>query len=82
VNKRTIRPLAPTLIALGLAAGLALGGCHRKKANELIPQNEPTAPSSEWVAQNPTEPAVPVTLPKTPMTNAPPSSPAPSPASK
>jgi len=82
VNQRTIKPLAPALIALGLAAGLALGGCKRQEAEDLIPKNEPTAPSSEWVAQNPTEPAVPVTLPKTPMTNAPPPSPAPSPAAR
>ena len=80
MNQRKTRPIA--LIAIGLAAGLALAGCKRQQAEDLIPQNEPTAKSSEWVAQNPTEPAVPVTLPNTPMTNAPPASPAPSPAAK
>lgn len=33
--------------------------------------SEPAAPSSEWVQPNPTEPAVPVQLPETPMTNVP-----------
>ena len=32
---------------------------------EGVPEPEPTAPSSEWVEPNPTEPAVPVTLPET-----------------
>ena len=35
---------------------------------EAAPSDQPTAPSSEWVQENPTEPAVPVNLPDTPMT--------------
>jgi len=32
---------------------------------------EQLPPSSEWIQANPTEPSVPVELPKTPMTNVP-----------
>lgn len=56
------------LAPLGLA--LALAACGSQEA-EQAPAAEPEAPSSEWVAENPTEPAVPVDLPTTAMTNAP-----------
>lgn len=65
---RSRRPAAAAL--LGLAV-LALGACSGKQAEEQTATAEPTAASSEWVAENPTEPAVPVDLPKTPMTSAP-----------
>lgn len=55
---------------LGLAV-LALGACSGEKTEQQAASAEPTAASSEWVAENPTEPAVPVDLPKTPMTSAP-----------
>ena len=55
-------------------AALALAACSGK-APEQPAQSEAAAtpPSSEWVAENPTEPAVPVKLPDTAMTEAPPS---------
>lgn len=54
-----------TLIPLTAAAALlALAGCS-KPAEQQAASSEPTAPSSEWVAENPTEPAVPVNLPNT-----------------
>lgn len=55
------------LAPLGLA--LALAACGSQEAAQA--PAEPEAPSSEWVAENPTEPAVPVDLPTTAMTNAP-----------
>lgn len=55
---------------LPLAVLLALSACG-KQAETSQAADEPTAPSSEWVMENPTEPAVPVDLPTTPMTNAP-----------
>jgi hypothetical protein len=55
---------------LPLATMLALSACG-KPAETGQAADEPTAPSSEWVQENPTEPAVPVDLPTTPMTNAP-----------
>jgi len=55
---------------LPLAALLALAACG-KQVDQDQANAEPTAPSSEWVQENPTEPAVPVDLPTTPMTNAP-----------
>lgn len=58
--------------AIGLAA-LALTACQSEKAPQQAANDEPTAASSEWVAENPTEAAVPVDLPKTEMTSAPPS---------
>ncbi|MFN3516276.1 MAG: hypothetical protein ACK4YM_03835 [Novosphingobium sp.] len=62
------------LAPLGLA--LVLAACGSQQA-EQPPAAEPEAPSSEWVAENPTEPAVPVTLPTTAMTNVPASEAAP-----
>ncbi|MFM6949997.1 MAG: hypothetical protein ACKOW1_03120 [Novosphingobium sp.] len=50
--------------AASAAALLALAGCS-KPAEQQAASSEPTAPSSEWVAENPTEPAVPVNLPNT-----------------
>ena len=55
---------------LPLVAVLALAACG-KPAETGEAADEPTAPSSEWVAENPTEAAVPVDLPTTAMTNAP-----------
>lgn len=57
---------------LPLAAVLALAACG-KPADTAQPaaSDEPTEVSTEWTAQNPTEPAVPVDLPTTKMTNAP-----------
>lgn len=72
----------PIALPLAAAALLSLGACSKPaedKAGEQAASAEPTAPSSEWVAENPTEPAVPVELPKTPMTNAPEASAAPAP---
>lgn len=68
-----------TLIPLtATAALLALAGCS-KPAERQAASAEPTAPSSEWVAENPTEPAVPVNLPNSSATRAasPKASPAP-----
>jgi hypothetical protein len=59
---------------LALAGALALAACGGEKAEQAATDQaagEPTAASSEFVAENPTEPAVPVNLPTTPMTNAP-----------
>lgn len=54
------------LLALGLAAiTLTIGGCKKEASTE------PTAQSSDFVAENPTESAVPVNLPTTAMTNTP-----------
>lgn len=67
MTKRIVYPLA-------LAGALALAACGGEKAEQAASEQaagEPTAPSSELVAENPTEPAVPVNLPTTPMTNAP-----------
>ena len=55
---------------------LALAAGGSKPAETGQAAGEPTAPSSEWVELNPTEPAVPVALPTTPMTNAPEPAPA------
>jgi len=62
--------VSPRLSLALAAATLALAACSSKPADEAA-MGEPTAPSSEWVAENPTEPAVPVDLPTTPMTNVP-----------
>jgi hypothetical protein len=56
------------LAPLGLA--LALAACGSQEA-EQAPAAEPAAQSSEFVAESPTDPAVPVDLPSTAMTNAP-----------
>lgn len=44
---------------------------HRASVAQGAARAEPTVASSDWVEPNPTEPAVPVTLPSTAMTNAP-----------
>lgn len=54
--------LIPVSTAASAAAVLALAGCS-KPAEQEAASTEPTAPSSEWVAENPTEPAVEVNLP-------------------
>ena len=65
--------MPPVSFRLGLALPLlALAACGSKtEAQRDQAAGEPTAPASEWVEPNPTESAVPVTLPTTPMTNAP-----------
>lgn len=65
--RHSIRPAA-LLLAPAL---LALGGCDKAKEPEPAPSAEAVAPSSEWVAENPTEPAVPVNLPNTPVEGTP-----------
>lgn len=77
---------APIFTGMTAAALLALGGCS-KPAEEQAASAEPTAPSSEWVAENPTEPAVDVNLPDSSATTAPteaasPAAAAPPPAAK
>lgn len=66
---------SPNLLILALGgAALALGGCSGKQAEPAASEaaaTEPTAASADWTAQNPTDPAVPVNLPKTEMTNVP-----------
>lgn len=62
-------PLAPIFTGMTAATLLALGGCS-KPADEVPAAAEPTAPSSEWVAENPTEPAVDVNLPASSATGA------------
>lgn len=59
-----LRLVAPALALLVLAA------CG-SSPEEAAPTDQPTVPSSEWVQQNPTEPAVPVNLPDTVLTPAP-----------
>jgi hypothetical protein len=51
------------------AALLALAACDAPPADERVMGETP--PDSEWVAENPTEPAVPVDLPEVEMTNVP-----------
>ena len=72
----SIRVLAP---ALALAAALALGACQKQPAPDQPPAGETVAPKDEWTAQNPTESAVPVEVPTTPMTNVPAEAASPSP---
>jgi hypothetical protein len=57
----------------------ALAACGGTPSDENRTAGEPTAPSREWVAENPTEPAVPVDLPTAAMTNVPPPTPSASP---
>ena len=67
-------PTSPLKFAFALplaALPLALAACGPKAEKSEQAAAEPTAPSSEWVEQNPTEAAVPVTVPDTPMTNVP-----------
>lgn len=66
----TRTPLAPLFTGMTAAALLALSGCS-KPAEEASAAAEPTAPSSEYVAENPTEPAVDVNLPASSATSAP-----------
>lgn len=77
--------LTPIFTGMTAAALLTLSGCS-KPAEEQAANAEPTAPSSEWVAENPSEAAVPVDLPKTEMTTtvetASPTEAAPPPAAK
>jgi type IV secretory pathway VirJ component len=66
--------MSPNLLILALGgAALALGGCSGKSAAPAASEAaaEPTAVSTDWTVQNPTDPAVPVNLPTTKMTNAP-----------
>jgi len=58
------------LFVLPLFALAACGG-KSSESEKAAASAEPTAPSSEWVEPNPTEPAVPVALPTTAMTNVP-----------
>lgn len=60
----TLTPIAAT------AALLALAGCSKPAQQQSAAATTPTAPSSEWVAENPTEPAVPVNLPNASATGA------------
>jgi hypothetical protein len=57
------------VFALPLFAVAACGS--KTEAERDRAAGEPTATSSQWVEPNPTEPAMPVELPKTPMTNVP-----------
>lgn len=61
----------PALLQAGAAAALlfALAACDAPSVDERVAGETP--PASDWVAENPTEPAVPVTLPDAEMTNVP-----------
>lgn len=59
-----------SILPFALLPLLALAACG-PKADQSKATDEPAAPSSEWAKENPTEPAIPVDLPTTPMTNAP-----------
>lgn len=48
----------------------SLSACHAKKTEQMSSSAEHPVSSNKWVRENPTEPAVPVNLPKTIMTNA------------
>jgi hypothetical protein len=75
----------PSILPLALLAPLALAACGPKAdTTQAAASNEPVAASTDWTMQNPTDPAVPVELPKTAMTNAPvdAASPAPTPSGK
>lgn len=69
----------PTMLILALGgAALTLGGCGSKPAEqspepvaEQAGAGEPAATSTDWTVQNPTDPAVPVNLPKTVVTEGP-----------
>lgn len=76
--KHTVTVTRTAAVGLGLAAALALGACS--KSEEAAPEATPEAVSTDFVAENPTEPAVPVDLPTTPMTSAPVSEAAPAPS--
>jgi len=61
------------LCAATAAALLALAACSRKAPDQAAaPTVEGTSAAevaTDWTAENPTEPAVPITLPTTRMTN-------------
>jgi hypothetical protein len=63
----------PATLAAALAATalLSLGGCEAKKPADPSAPGTPVPQSSEWATEDPAKPAVPVELPKTPMTNVP-----------
>jgi hypothetical protein len=61
-----MKRLAPTTLLLAFA----LAACGSEKADQAATAT-PEVPSSDFIAENPTEPAVPVKLPDTPMTMAP-----------
>ena len=55
--------------ALIAPALLVLGGCDRQPSETA--ETKPAPQSTEWTEEDPTKPAVPVTLPDTPMRNVP-----------
>jgi len=61
------------LAPLALAAVLALAACGPKTPDQSaapsVAGNSAAEVSTDWTVENPTEPAVPVTLPTTRMTN-------------
>lgn len=64
------------IVALPLFASLALlGGCGPKAADQpatpTVYASDAAAVATDWTVENPTEPAVPVNLPSTHLTNAP-----------
>jgi len=59
---RTLRAL-PLLLALA-----ACDGPTKVEPEPVVYHTDPAAVATEWTAENPTEPAVPVTLPTTRMT--------------
>lgn len=65
--------------ALIAPALLVLGGCDRQPGETA--ETKPTPQSTEWTEEDPTKPAVPVTLPDTPMRNVPATGAASAPAS-
>lgn len=74
-----------SILPLALLPLLALAACGPKAdTTQAAASDEPTEASTDWTAQNPTDPAVPVDLPNTAMTNAPAeaASPAPAPSGK
>jgi hypothetical protein len=80
MTKRTRSVPHPVWLRASLAASLlSLSACGGTPSDQQQAGGEPTAPSSEWVAENPTEPAVPVDLPTARMTNGPAETPSASP---
>lgn len=68
-----MKHLAPAAMVLALT----LSACGGEKADEAAATAEPEAISTDYVIENPTDPAVPVDLPSTAMTTAPEASPSP-----
>ncbi|MFC0588783.1 hypothetical protein ACFFF7_05095 [Novosphingobium aquiterrae] len=68
MTSRTATVVHRTTVMLGIAAVVALGACSKQQATAPA---EVEAPSTDFIAENPTEPAVPVNLPTTAMTNVP-----------